>query len=70
MEFKIKNKRYCCDVDECDNYAYAEMYRVGGKDACWMYVCKKHYQLKLGRSGKPKEKDIGFYILKAKDRNI
>lgn len=60
LKFKKRNNRYCCDVDSCDNYAYAEMYRTS-KHA-WMYMCKKHYKLKL-KNWKPIEKDIGFYIL-------
>jgi len=61
MKFKKKNNRCCCDVDGCNNYAYAEMFRV---HKCWMYVCRKHYKLKLDKKGRPKEKDIGFYILR------
>ena len=76
MEFKIKNKRYCCDIEGCDNYAYAELFRFG-KHA-WMYVCKKHYMLKLKKSDKksersfrglvPKEKGIGFCIISPKEK--
>jgi hypothetical protein len=61
MRFKKKNNRYCCDVDKCNNYAYAEMFRI---HKGWMYVCKKHYKLKLNKKGKPKEKDVGFCRLK------
>jgi hypothetical protein len=80
IDYNIKNKRYCCDVDGCDNYAYAEMFRTG-KHA-WMYVCKKHYLLKLKRfKGKlkpknsfrgliPKEKGIGFCVLDSKEKIV
>jgi hypothetical protein len=78
MKFKIKNKRYCCDVKGCDNYAYAEMFRTGKHS--WMYVCRKHYILKLKRCDQklersfrgrvPKEKGIGFCILDQKERNF
>jgi hypothetical protein len=54
--------RYCCDVDNCNNYAYAELYHLG--KSAWMYICKKHYKLKLSKKGMPKEKDVGFSILK------
>lgn len=55
LKFKKKKGRYCCDCDDCRNYAYAEMYRLGsGK---WMYVCRKHYKLKLNKKGKSKEND-------------
>jgi len=63
LKFKRRNSRYCCDVNNCNNYAYAEMYKTS-KHA-WMYVCNKHYKLKL-KNGKPIEKDIGFYILDRK----
>lgn len=65
IRYKIKNRkrRYLCDVDNCDNYAYAEMIRV---HKGWMHVCHKHYKLKLNKKGIPKEKDVGFYILKRK----
>ncbi len=66
MEFKTKNKRYCCDVNGCDNYAHAEMYRAG--KGAWMYVCKKHYKLKFGKNGRIRRNDIGFYILGSKDK--
>ncbi|MBU0929493.1 MAG: hypothetical protein KJ623_00280, partial [Nanoarchaeota archaeon] len=55
-----------CDVANCNSYAYAEMYRIHKN---WMYVCKKHYKLKL-KNGKPIEKDIGFYILNKNDKPI
>jgi hypothetical protein len=67
LKFKIKNKKYTCDVANCNNYTYAEMYRISGKHG-WMYVCKKHYKLKLYKNGKPKEKDVGFAILSRKEK--
>jgi len=66
-KFKTKNKRYVCDVYNCNNHAYAEMYRLKGKKEGWMYVCKTHYKLKMDKNRKPKEKDIGFYILSRKE---
>ena len=66
-EFKIKNKRYACDVDECNNYAYAEMHRLKGKKQGWMYVCKKHYRMKFSNQRKPKEKGIAFCLLSKKE---
>lgn len=63
MKIRKRNGRYLCDVDNCDNYAYAEMIRV---HKGWMYICHKHYKLKLNKKGTPKEKDVGFYILKKK----
>jgi len=75
--FKKKNGRYCCDVPDCRNYAYAEMYRVTGNRKGWMYVCHKHYELKLRPATKkdmkernifrgkvPIEKGLGFCIIK------
>jgi len=68
MEFKTKNNRYGCDVDDCENYVYAEMYRTS-KHA-WMYVCNKHFKLKLNKKGLPKERDIGFCVLCSDDKKV
>lgn len=68
LKFKIKKGKYCCDVDGCNNYAYAEMYRFG--KGAWMYVCNKHYKLKLNKQKMPKEKDIGFCILRTSEKRV
>jgi hypothetical protein len=70
LKYKTKNKRYVCDVDDCSNYAYAEMIRIGSKNrkGGWMYVCRKHYNLKLNKKGMPREKDVGFAILSRKEK--
>ena len=81
VNFKRKNGRYCCDVKDCTNFAYAEMYRVGGKNHGWCFVCHKHYQSKLRPATKkdmkernifrgkvPIENDIGFCIVTKRKR--
>lgn len=80
VKFKKKHGRYCCDVKDCTNFAYAEMYRVG-KNHGWMFVCHKHYNAKLRpvtkkdmkernifRGNVPIEKDIGFCIITKRKR--
>ena len=66
-EFKTKNNRYMCDVNKCDNYAHAEMYRLKGRKHGWMYICRKHYRLKFNKEGKPKENGISFCLLSKKE---
>jgi len=68
MKFKKKNGRYCCDVDGCRCYAYAELYRVTGKHKGWMYVCKNHYRAKLRKARVDDAKDRIFrgYVVKHK----
>jgi len=68
MKYKTKNGKYCCDVDKCSNYAYAELYRAS--KSAWMYVCNKHYSLKLNKNRRPKEKGVGFYILTGKEKKV
>jgi len=66
MNIKTKNKRVLCDVPMCNNYAYAELLRINNG---WMYVCLKHYLNKINKkTGKPKEKNVGFYILKKEEK--
>lgn len=68
FKFNKRTKRLLCDVEGCTRMAYAELYRL--KDG-WMYVCKSHYTQKINkRTGKPKEPDLGFCLLRPKERYL
>jgi len=82
LKFKKKHGRYCCDVPDCNNFAYAEMYRVG-KNHGWCFVCRTHYNAKLRPATKkdmkernifrgkvPIEKDIGFCIIAKRRQRV
>jgi len=68
--YKLVNhkRRYLCHVDECDNFAYAEMFRISSGDLGngWQYVCHKHYSTARKRN----EGDVIFCILEKPKKNL